>query len=131
MSNGNKPRYQLNEDYMRTMATVVLLLVPNAAFAADLMAPSDIQTTFFNAHTFTAATPAGTQYKMTFTSDGKMTREPTARAGYKNNGTWKLNANGFCTSWKKAKATCYTVKSNGENKWSVIQGSNVIATWTK
>jgi hypothetical protein len=116
---------------MRTLVTVVLLLAPNVAFATDSMAPSDIQTTFFNAQPFTAATPAGTQYKMTFTLDGKMTREPTARAGYKNNGTWKLNANGFCTSWKKAKATCYTVKPNGENKWSVIEGNNVIATWTK
>ena len=64
---------------------------------------------------------------MTFSPDGKMTREPTARAGYKNNGTWKLDAKGFCTSWQKAKATCYTVIPNGDNKWSVKQGGAVIS----
>jgi hypothetical protein len=40
------------------------------------MAPSDIQATFFNGESFTASTPGGTKFKMTFTPDGKMTREP-------------------------------------------------------
>ncbi|MGH9552447.1 MAG: hypothetical protein ACRD3W_23880 [Terriglobales bacterium] len=114
-----------------TFSLICAVLFTSVAAAAERMTPSDIQTTFFNAQPFTAATLAGTQYKMTFTPDGKMIREPTARAGYKNNGTWKLDAKGFCTSWKKAKATCYTVVPNGNNKWSVIEDNNVIATWTK
>jgi hypothetical protein len=114
-----------------TFAAAFVLLAQSAAFAADAMAPNEIQATFFNAQTFSAATPAGIQYKMTFTLDGKMTREPVGKSGYKSNGTWKLDANGFCTSWKKAKATCYTVVPNGDNKWSVKQAGTVIATWNK
>jgi hypothetical protein len=114
-----------------TFAAACILIAQSAAFAADPMAPNDIQSTFFNGQTFSASTPAGIQYKMTFAPDGKMTREPVGKAGYKNNGTWKLDAKGFCTSWKKGRATCYTVIPSGENKWSVKQGGTVIATWTK
>ena len=54
-----------------------------------------------------------------------------ALSGYKNKGTWKLNKNGFCTTWQHAKRTCFTVIPNGENKWSVRKGANGVATWTK
>ena len=43
------------------------LLSVTAAFAAERMAPSDIQATFFNGKPFTASTTSGTQFKMTFT----------------------------------------------------------------
>jgi hypothetical protein len=108
-----------------------LLVAASAAFAAEPMAPSDIQATFFNGQPFTASTLDGTQFKMTFTSDGKMSREPLAHTGYRNNGTWKLDAKGFCTSWNRAKATCYTIIPSGENKWSVQKEATVVATWTK
>jgi hypothetical protein len=52
-----------------------------------LRRPSDIQATFFNRRPFTASTPDGTRFKMTFTPDGQMIREPLAHTGYKNNGT--------------------------------------------
>ena len=113
-----------------------MLLATSAAFALEPMAPSDIQATFFNGQAFTASTPSGdTQFKMTFTPGGKMTREPLAQSGYKNNGTWKLDAKGFCTSWNQAKATCYTIIRSGENKWSVQKRATTIATtiavWSK
>jgi hypothetical protein len=99
------------------------------------MAPSDIQATFFTGQSFTASTPSGTQFKMNFTSDGKMTREPLGRSGYKGEGTWKLNAHGFCTSWKREKAICFTVIPSGENKWSIQKSGGTIATtiavWSK
>ena len=72
----------------------------SGAFAAEPMAPSDIQATFFNGQPFTASTPGGTQFKMIFTPNGKMGREPLAQSGYKNTGTWKLDAKGFCTGWQ-------------------------------
>jgi len=31
---------------------------------------------------------------------GKMTREPPRKSGKKNSGTWKLDSEGFCTTWK-------------------------------
>jgi hypothetical protein len=103
-------------------------LTASTAFAAQDMAPSDIKATFFNGQAFTASTPGGTQFKMTFTPDGKMIREPVAQSGYKSNGAWKLDAKGFCTIWQNAQRTCFTVIPNGENKWSVQKGANVVAT---
>jgi hypothetical protein len=87
-------------------AVICILLIASAAFAAEPMAPRDIQATFFNGQSFTASTLDGTKFKMTFTPDGKMIREPLAHTGYKNAGTWKLDAKGFCTTWQHAKPTC-------------------------
>jgi len=53
-----------------------MFLSESAVFAAEPMAPNDIQATFFNGKPFTASTTSGTQFKMVFTPDGKMTRQP-------------------------------------------------------
>jgi hypothetical protein len=119
----------------KAFSVACTLLVASAAFAAEPMTPSDIRATFFNGKPFIASTPGGTQFHMTFTPDGKMTREPLAQAGYKDSGTWKLSAKGFCTTWQHAKPNCFTVVPDGENKWSVLKGGTTIATtiavWSK
>jgi hypothetical protein len=111
------------------------LLFSSATFATEPMAPGNIQATFFNGQSFTAASPSGTKFKMTFTPDGKMTREPLAQSGNKNIGTWKLNAKGFCTSWQHAKSNCFTIVPLGDNKWSVRKIATTIsvsvAVWSK
>jgi hypothetical protein len=53
------------------------------AHAASL-APKEIQATFFTGQPFTASSPKGVKYKMVFTADGKITREPDGRAGTKD-----------------------------------------------
>jgi hypothetical protein len=99
------------------------------------MAPSDIQATFFTGQAFTATTPSGTKFKMTFTPDGKVTREPLAQRGNNSTGTWKLNAKGFCTAWNHSKSNCFTIIPNGQNKWAVQGIATTIATtvavWSK
>ena len=118
-----------------TLAVVCILLTGSAAFAAEPMAPSDIQAAFFNGQPFTASTPGGTKFKMTFMPDGKMTREPLAQSGQKNTGKWKLSAKGFCTTWQHAKPNCFTVIPKGENQWAVQKTATTIATtvavWSK
>jgi hypothetical protein len=94
------------------------------------LSPSDIQTTFFNGQPFTATTPSSLKFKMTFTADGKMKRQPIG-TGSKGEGTWKLSKNGFCTAWKGAQDHCFTVVNAGDNKWSVLKGSTIMATWSK
>ena len=119
---------------MRVIAGFVLLaLVVGSALAAPIskLAPPDIQAAFFTGQAFTASTPSNVKYKMTFTADGKVTREPMARGGAKGEGTWALSKDGFCTTWKNAKANCFTLVSAGENKWSVMKGSTLIAVWMK
>jgi uncharacterized membrane protein len=68
---------------------------------------------------------------MTFTADGKITREPQDRAGAKGEGTWKLSKEGFCTSWKGSAAICYTLVNVDKNKWSVVKGATTVAVWSK
>ncbi len=111
------------------LAGAVVLIAMEPGSAATL-APAEIQATFFTGQPFTAATTS-VKYKMVFTADGKMTREPVGSGGAKNEGTWKLSKQGFCTTWKGSKANCYQLESAGENKWSVKKGATVVATWSK
>jgi hypothetical protein len=101
------------------------------ALAAGRLAPADIKAAFFAGQPFTAATPSGVKYKMTYMADGKMTREPLAHAGGKSEGTWTLTKEGFCTTWKGSQPNCYTLVASGNNRWSVMKGSGLMAVWTK
>jgi hypothetical protein len=118
------------ESSMRAVLLAGVTVIASIAPAlAAVLAPADIQATFFNGQPFTAAA-SNIKYKMTFTADGKMTREPIG-AGAKNEGTWKLSKDGFCSTWKGSKQNCYRVQPAGDNKWSVMKGSTTVATWTK
>jgi hypothetical protein len=101
------------------------------AAPAGKLAPNEVQSTFFNGEPFTSSTPQNIQYKMVFSADGKMTREPLGRAGVKGEGTWKLSKDGFCTTWKNSPQNCFTLLSSGDKKWSVLKGSSIIGTWSK
>ena len=100
------------------IAGVAVVAVSAPAFAAAL-APNEIQAAFFTGQPFTAAA-TNVKYKMTFTTDGKMTREPIGAGGAKAEGTWKLTKDGFCTTWQDAKQNCYRLMTAGDNKWSVM-----------
>jgi hypothetical protein len=116
---------------MRALFVAGLAIVISiVAVVAAVLAPSEIQATFFTGQPFTASAP-NIKYKMVFTADGKMTREPMGGAGSKGEGTWKLSKDGFCTTWKGSKANCYRLETAGENKWSVRKGTTTVATWTK
>jgi len=117
----------------RSLLGAMFAVFTTSGFAASAVAklsPSEIEATFFNGQPFTAATPSNLKFKMTFTPDGKMKRAPVS-GGSKGEGTWKLSKEGFCTTWKGAKDNCFTVVSAGDNKWSVLKGSTVMATWSK
>jgi hypothetical protein len=112
-----------------------LVLEAGAAFGGAPMAPNDIKAAFFNGQPFTAATPSGTKFTMTFTPDGKTTRQALAPPNTKNVGTWKLSSTGFCTSWERKKQNCFTVVPISDNKWSIQQIATTIAVtaavWSK
>jgi len=108
----------------------VLFATAAVAAPAAKLAPNDIQASFFNGQPFTASSPSNVKFKMTFTADGKIKRVPIGK-GSKGEGTWKLSKDGFCRAWKGAKEECFTVVSAGDNKWSVLRGSTIMATWSK
>ncbi len=110
---------------------VVVLAGLGCAVAATKLTSAEVKTTFFDGQPFTASTPSGVKFKMVFTPEGKVTREPVGKAGAKGEGTWKLDQQGFCTSWKGQKANCFIVLSSGANKWSIMKSSTLIAVWTK
>ena len=109
----------------------IAVLLTGSALAASKLTPNQIQTEFFDGKPFTAATTSGTKFKLTFAPDGKVTREPQDKAGQKGEGTWKLSKDGFCTTWKGSKANCFRLMTTGDNKWSVMKGTTVVATWSK
>jgi hypothetical protein len=117
---------------MRTLLLACPGIIAFSALShAGPLAPKDIQATFFTGQPFTASTPKGIKYKMVFTTDGKITREPEGRAGTKDEGTWTSSKDGFCTTWKGSKSNCYTVVTSESNKWSVMKGKEVVANWSK
>jgi hypothetical protein len=99
--------------------------------AAGRLAPSEIQATFFNGQSFTSSTPSNIKFTMVFTPDGKVSRQPLGNAGLKGEGTWKLDKDGFCTTWKGSRANCFIVSATGENKWTVMKGPTTMAVWSK
>ena len=110
----------------------ICILIPSgAAVAAGKLTPAEIQATFFNGAEFTAATPSGVKFKMTFSADGKVSRVPTGNGGKKSEGSWKLDDDGYCTTWKGGKSSCFTVIEADKNKWSIMKGPAVIATWSR
>jgi hypothetical protein len=113
------------------LAAVAITAGTDGSLAAGKLAPADIKNSFFNGQAFTAATPSGVKFKMVYAPDGKMTREPVGRAGGKSEGTWSMTKEGFCTAWSGSKANCYTLISSGDNRWSVMKGSGLMAVWTK
>jgi hypothetical protein len=112
--------------------SVAAVLFTGNAFAdqAGKLAPADIQSTFFTGQPFTAATPSNLKFKMIFAPDGKMKRTPIG-AGSKGEGSWQLSKDGFCSTWSGSKPSCFTIVPAGENKWSVLKGSTILATWSK
>jgi hypothetical protein len=117
---------------VRAAALAVLLITaPLLAAPAGRLSPKQIAATFFTGEAFTAATPANVKFKMVFTPDGKMTREPIGNSGTKSEGTWKLSADGFCSTWKGSKQNCYRVTPSGDNKWAVIVSTQAVAYWSK
>lgn len=114
------------------VAAGIVLSSAGSALALTKLTPKEIQDGFFNGVEFTSSTPSNIKFKMVFTADGKVTREPVSRAaGVKGEGTWKLSKDGFCTSWKGSKATCFTLVNVEDNKWSVVRGATTVATWSK
>ena len=110
---------------------LISVTAASAAPAPARLAPADIQKTFFNGQTFTSATPSNIQFKMTFSENGKVVREPVGKSGVKGEGTWKLDKDGFCTTWKNSKPNCSIVMATGDNKWSVMKGPAVVGVWSK
>jgi hypothetical protein len=62
---------------MHAWITAAVVLASTAtALALTKLTPQQIQESFFNGVEFTSSTPSNIKFKMMFTGDGKVTREP-------------------------------------------------------
>jgi hypothetical protein len=113
------------------MLSTSAMLAATGAMAATRLSPTEIQTSFFDGKAFTATTPSKIEFKLVFTPDGKVSREPVGKSGTKGEGTWKLSKDGFCTTWKNAKQSCFTLVVAGANRWTVMRGPANVATWSR
>jgi hypothetical protein len=95
------------------------------------LSPEQIRATFFTGAEFAATTPSGIKFKMRYTADGRALRVPIGNGGSRSEGSWKLDETGYCTTWEGGKPICFTVIAADNNKWSVMVGSAIIATWSK
>src|SRR5258705_12156983 len=99
---------------------VVLLIGTGMLLAAPVgrLAPKDVETLFFTGKPFTASTTSNVKYKMVFSPDGTMTREPIAagsksgtksraksggQPGPKSEGTRKHSQDGLYSTSKGSK----------------------------
>src|ERR1700730_9088784 len=123
---------------MRVFMAGIVVCAPLAAVAAAAapavtkLTPQEIHSTFSTGEAFTSTTPSGgVKFKMVFTPDGKVTRTPVGKGGAKGEGSWKLDDNGFCNTWKGKMPNCFIVMAGGANKWSVMKGAAPVAVWSK
>src|SRR5436305_6506492 len=105
----------------------IAALLSGATHAASKLTPKEIQAEFFDGKPFTAATTSGTKFKLTFSGEGKVTREPQDKAGQKGEGSWKLSKDGLCTTWKGSPSNCYTIVNVDKNRRSVVKGAATVA----
>ena len=86
---------------------------------------------FFNGEPFIATTPANVRYKMVFTLDGKMSREPLSQGGTGNDGTWRFSPDGICTTWPGSKENCFKIVASGKNRWAIMVDTQAVLYWSK
>jgi hypothetical protein len=85
-----------------------------AAPVARLM-PAEIQAMFFNSKPFTAASPSGVKFKMTFTADGKAKRVPAGKGGASSeNSTITATAQPGKAAPRVASRLFPTARTNGQ-----------------
>ena len=99
------------------------------------MAPADIPAAFLNGQPFVAAALAGNKFKMTFTPDGKITREPLGQSGKPISGTLEAQCQGFLHELGTRTVQLFHSVPIGQNRWSVQKVATTIsvsvATWSK
>jgi hypothetical protein len=112
------------------LVAAAFLPLAGTAFAAELVAPTALTTTFFDSKPITTTDAKGRASQLTFTPNGTLTR--TAADGKSSEGTWRLSEDGFCMQLAPAKReSCYVVLKRDDGKFSALRQSGQPFTWEK
>lgn len=112
------------------MPATVLACFCSSVFAAELVAPAALSTSFFDAKPITTTDAKGRTSQLIFTPGGALTR--TASTGKASEGTWRLSEDGFCMQVGKAKReSCYIVLKRDDGKFSAMKRAGQPFVWEK
>ena len=110
------------------LAALVGMTLPAVA-APVTLSPQQIGATFATGAPFKSASPAGTIFTLVLKAGGIASRTPKGSA-LGTDGTWRLNATGYCSKWGNNSENCFTVQNNG-GKYSVMDAKGGLAAiWT-
>jgi hypothetical protein len=119
----------LSRSGLAVLALICCTDLVSAAGAANL-SPQDIKATFATGTAFTATSPAGTAYLMVLKPDGTASRTPK-KGTPAVMGTWRLSADGYCSTWGKNPESCYTIQQSGTKYTVLDKKGQVAAHWNK
>lgn len=112
------------------MTATALACFCGSVFAAELVPPTALSASFFDAKPITTTDAKGRTSQLTFTPGGTLTR--TTSAGKASEGTWRLSEDGFCMQVGKAKReSCYVVLKRDDGKFSAMKRAGQPFTWEK
>ncbi len=110
--------------------TTALLALVGPAIALELIPPSDLNQSFFDARPITSTDAKGRDAKLVFAPGGAVTF--TNASGKASEGTWRLSDEGFCMTVGSAKReSCYIVVKQSDGKLSALKRSGQPFTWSR
>lgn len=126
-------------------AVVVTLALPAAA---QLKAPpvdtsglppklsgEEIRQAWFDGRPFVSAGPDGTEYRMTFTPDGKASRLPlkAKKNARPVTGFWRVIAEGYCSRWSgTSREKCFNVRKSPDGSETLVRfGHQMAGSWKR
>ena len=78
---------------------------------------------------FTATNTSGKAYSFTFNADGTATQVAKGATAV-TKGTWRVNANGYCSKWGTSAEHCYTVEHDGDKFDVRDKTAKVVSRWS-
>jgi hypothetical protein len=95
-----------------------------------------IKAAWFDGKPFTATSPEGTAFLLTFTADGKSVRRPVEKKKGLTGATgfWRIIAEGYCSRWTgQNREKCFNVRPDPENAGAVVVrfGPQLVAVWKR
>jgi len=114
---------------LRRAVPFLIVFAACGAQAAELVTPAELQRSYFDGKPITTTDAKGHEAKVTFSTDGKVTR--TTSRGRSSEGSWTASADGFCMKMGKAKnASCYLAIRDGKAV-KIVRRSGSDFSWSR
>src|SRR5262249_6348322 len=99
------------------------------AYAAEFLTPDEIKTIFGTGAPFTTESASGKKKTLTLSPDGSakvISKDKKAT----ESGTWRVSADGYCSTWGKSTENCYLIKKVGKKFEVLTPKKALVARWS-